>query len=132
MTAPIPVQSVIMAGGSSTRHWPLSRAGFPKQLLELTADDRSLLQRAVQRLQVLPADDIELTAQLTVCNEENRFLVLDQLREAGGDPDMVPLESSARNTAPAKTLTALQAIEDSVCPVLERLAADSTMHALSA
>ena len=132
MTTPIPVQPVIMAGGSGTRLWPLSRAGYPKQFLVLTADNRSLFQQAVQRLQGLAADDIALAAPLTVGNEEHRFLVLDQLREAGGDPGTVVLEPSARNTAPAMTLAALQAAEGGADPVLVVVAADHTMADLGA
>ena len=132
MTTPIPVQPVIMAGGSGTRLWPLSRAGYPKQFLVLTADNRSLFQQAAQRLQDLVADDIALAAPLTVGNEEHRFLVLDQLREAGGDPGTVVLEPSARNTAPAMTLAALQAAEGGADPVLVVVAADHTMADLGA
>jgi mannose-1-phosphate guanylyltransferase / mannose-6-phosphate isomerase len=131
-TTPIPVQPVIMAGGSGTRLWPLSRAGYPKQFLVLTADNRSLFQQAVQRLQDLAANDIALAAPLTIGNEEHRFLVLDQLREAGGDPGTVVLEPSARNTAPAMTLAALQAAEGGADPVLVVVAADHTMADLGA
>ena len=78
------VQPVIMAGGSGTRLWPLSRAGFPKQFLVLSgdADNRhSLFQQAVQRLQGLQDDTITVAAPSIVGNEDHRFLVLDQLRE---------------------------------------------------
>ena len=132
MTTPIPVQPVIMAGGSGTRLWPLSRAGYPKQFLVLTTGNRSLFQQAVQRLQDLAADDIALAEPLTIGNEEHRFLVLDQLREAGGDPGTVVLEPSARNTAPAMTLAALQAAEAGADPVLVVVAADHTMADLGA
>ena len=132
MSKPIPVQPVIMAGGSGTRLWPLSRAGYPKQFLVLTADNRSLFQQAVQRLHGLAASDIELKPPLTVGNEEHRFLVLDQLREAGGDPGTVVLEPSARNTAPAMTLAALQAAEGGADPVLVVVAADHTVADLGA
>jgi mannose-1-phosphate guanylyltransferase / mannose-6-phosphate isomerase len=132
MSNHIPVQPVIMAGGSGTRLWPLSRAGYPKQFLVLTAANRSLFQQAVQRLQDLAADDIALSPPLTVGNEEHRFLVLDQLREAGGDPGTVVLEPSARNTAPAMTLAALQATEGGADPVLVVVAADHTMTDLGA
>jgi mannose-1-phosphate guanylyltransferase/mannose-6-phosphate isomerase len=124
MNTPIPVQPVIMAGGSGTRLWPLSRAGYPKQFLVLTADNRSLFQQAVQRLQDLADDDIALAPPLTIGNEEHRFLVLDQLREAGGDVGAVVLEPSARNTAPAMTLAALQASVGGADPVLIVAAAD--------
>ena len=46
----IDVQPVVMAGGSGTRLWPLSRAGYPKQFLVLTADNRTLYQQAIERL----------------------------------------------------------------------------------
>ena len=132
MTTPIPVQPVIMAGGGGTRLWPLSRAGYPKQFLVLTDGNRSLFQLAVQRLQDLAADDITLAPPLTIGNEEHRFLVLDQLREAGGDPGMVVLEPAARNTAPAMTLAALQVVEGGADPVLVVVAADHTMADLGA
>ena len=132
MPPSISVQPVIMAGGSGSRLWPLSRAGYPKQFLVLTADKRSLFQQAVQRLQDLGAADIVLAAPLTVGNEEHRFLVLDQLREAGGDPGTIVLEPAARNTAPAMTLAALQATEGGADPVLVVVAADHTMTDLGA
>ncbi len=132
MAAPIPVQPVIMAGGSGTRLWPLSRAGFPKQFLVLTSDNRSLFQLAVQRLQHLAAEDIQLAPPLTVGNEEHRFLVLEQLRETGGDTGTVVLEPSARNTAPAMTLAALQATINGADPVLVVVAADHSVADVAA
>ena len=131
-TPPIAVQPVIMAGGSGTRLWPLSRAGYPKQFLVLTADNRTLFQQAVQRMQGLAAEGIALAPPLTVGNEEHRFMVLDQLREAGGDPGSVVLEPAARNTAPAMTLAALQANEGGEDPVLVVVAADHTFVDLGA
>ena len=132
MPTPISVQPVIMAGGSGTRLWPLSRAGYPKQFLVLTTDKRSLFQQAVQRLQDLAASDMELAPPLTVGNEEHRFLVLDQLREAGGDPGTVLLEPAARNTAPAMTLAALQSAAGGTDPVMVVVAADHTVADLAA
>ena len=75
---------VIMAGGSGTRLWPLSRAGYPKQFLVLGHDpeDRSsLFQQAVRRLTRLSDAGLNVGAPLIVGNEDHRFLVLDQLRE---------------------------------------------------
>jgi mannose-1-phosphate guanylyltransferase / mannose-6-phosphate isomerase len=127
---PITIQPVIMAGGSGTRLWPLSRAGYPKQFLVLTQDNRSLYQQAVARLQQLGAADITVAAPLTVGNEEHRFLVLDQLREVSKTLGTVLLEPMGRNTAPAMTLAALQAIEGAECgkdPVLVVTPADQTV-----
>jgi mannose-1-phosphate guanylyltransferase / mannose-6-phosphate isomerase len=126
----ISVQPVIMAGGSGTRLWPLSRAGYPKQFLALSgdpADHRSLFQHAVVRLQGLAGDGLEVGAPLVVGNEEHRFLVLDQLREARIEPAAVLLEPMGRNTAPAVTLAALAALEGGADPVLVITSADQTV-----
>ena len=79
MSSTIHVQPVIMAGGSGTRLWPLSRAQYPKQFLVLHGN-RSLFQQAAARLAHLKADDISVAPPCVVGNEEHRFLVLDQLR----------------------------------------------------
>ncbi|HET9977321.1 MAG TPA: mannose-1-phosphate guanylyltransferase/mannose-6-phosphate isomerase [Burkholderiaceae bacterium] len=124
MTTPIPVQPVVMAGGSGTRLWPLSRAAYPKQFVALTADQRSLYQQALLRLAALAADDIALAAPLTVSNEEHRFMALDQARELGPEPGRLVLEPVGRNTAPAMTLAALAATDAGADPVLVVVAAD--------
>jgi mannose-1-phosphate guanylyltransferase/mannose-6-phosphate isomerase len=120
------VWPVIMAGGSGTRLWPLSRSGFPKQFLVLSGNS-SLFQQAVTRLQGLAGDDIAVAAPLVVGNEEHRFLVLDQLREVSTLPAAVMLEPVGRNTAPAVTLAALQALESGQDPVLVVTPADQTV-----
>ena len=122
----IAVQPVIMAGGSGTRLWPLSRAGFPKQFLVLSGHT-SLFQQAVSRLQSLTDDGLAVHAPLVVGNEEHRFLVLDQLRELAVEPAAVLLEPVGRNTAPAMTLAALQASHGGADPVLIVAAADQTV-----
>jgi mannose-1-phosphate guanylyltransferase / mannose-6-phosphate isomerase len=81
----IQVQPVVMAGGSGTRLWPLSRAGYPKQFLVLSGTT-SLLQQAVQRMSGLADAAITVAAPLVVGNEEHRFLILDQLRELKTEP----------------------------------------------
>jgi mannose-1-phosphate guanylyltransferase / mannose-6-phosphate isomerase len=107
----IHVQPVIMAGGSGTRLWPLSRAQHPKQFLVLHGD-RSLFQQAALRLATLAAGDISVAAPCIVGNEEHRFLVLDQLREVKLAPASLLLEPMGRNTAPAMTLAALACSND--------------------
>jgi mannose-1-phosphate guanylyltransferase/mannose-6-phosphate isomerase len=124
--AAIPVLPVIMAGGSGTRLWPLSRAGFPKQFLVLSGNT-SLFQQAASRLLGLADAQITVAAPLVVGNEEHRFLVLDQLRELKVDPSAVMLEPMGRNTAPAVTLAALQALETGSDPVLVVTPADQTV-----
>ncbi|MEY4754872.1 MAG: hypothetical protein RJA44_2547, partial [Pseudomonadota bacterium] len=122
----ISVLPVIMAGGSGTRLWPLSRAGYPKQFLVLSGN-RSLFQAAAQRLSQLQSADLQLAPALIVGNEEHRFLVLDQLRELRQEPGAVLLEPCGRNTAPALTLAALQALEGGDDPVLVVTPADQTV-----
>jgi mannose-1-phosphate guanylyltransferase/mannose-6-phosphate isomerase len=113
-------QPVILCGGSGTRLWPLSRAGFPKQFLCLTGTD-SLFQQAVARLGKLGA------APYIVSNEEHRFLAQEQLREMGVTQATYLLEPIARNTAPAMTLAALAAMESGTDPVLVVTPADQTV-----
>lgn len=125
-TMNIPVQPVIMAGGSGTRLWPLSRAGFPKQFLVLSGNT-SLFQQAVTRLQALAGEGFDVAAPVVVGNEEHRFLVLDQLREIRIEPAAVLLEPLGRNTAPALTLAALQALDSGFDPVLVVVSSDQTV-----
>ena len=131
------IQPVIMAGGSGTRLWPLSRAGYPKQFLILHGN-QSLLQQAALRVAALrdadtPADAdtkptaLRVAAPIVVGNEEHRFLVLDQLREARCEPSALILEPAGRNTAPALTLAALQAVHAGEDPVLVVTPADHSV-----
>jgi len=131
MSASIQIQPVVMAGGSGTRLWPLSRAGFPKQFLTLAGDD-SLFQQAVARLNGLAATDIAVLPPLIVGNAEHRFLALEQLREQRVEPAAVILEPVGRNTAPALTLAALAATEGGADPVLVVSPADQTVTGLAA
>jgi mannose-1-phosphate guanylyltransferase/mannose-6-phosphate isomerase len=117
---------VILCGGSGTRLWPLSRAGFPKQFLSLTGDE-SLFQQAAQRLVALGADDIQIAKPLIVTGEEHRFLASEQLREAGIELGTALLEPVGRNTAPALTLAALAAQTNGEDPILVVTPADQTI-----
>jgi len=125
-SAAIQVTPVILCGGSGTRLWPLSRAGFPKQFLCLTGDD-SLFQLAAKRLAGLGAPDIAVAAATIVSGEEHRFLAAEQLREAGIALGAALLEPVGRNTAPALTLAALAALEQGTDPVLVVTPADQTV-----
>lgn len=120
------VQPVILCGGTGTRLWPLSRAGFPKQFLCLTGEE-SLFQLAVRRLAGLKGDDIAAAAPIVVTNDEHRFLASEQLRESGVEANKILLEPVARNTAPALTLAALAACEAGSDPILVVTPADQTI-----
>ena len=123
---PIQLQPVVMAGGSGTRLWPLSRSGFPKQFLAI--DGRvSLFQQSVERLAAVQGGGIATNAPLVVGNDEHRFLLLEQLREEGITNATLLLEPIGRNTAPALTLAALAALEGGADPVLAMTPADQTV-----
>ncbi len=122
----INVTPVILCGGSGTRLWPLSRAGFPKQFLSLTGSE-SLFQQAAQRLLALGADDIQVAKPLIVTGEEHRFLAAEQLREVDIELGAALLEPIGRNTAPALTLAALAAQDNGEDPVLVVTPADQTV-----
>ncbi len=96
---------VILAGGSGTRLWPMSRELYPKQLLKLT-DDHTMLQNTLLRL----ADFDSMVAPIIICNEKHRFIVAEQLREINIQPAGIFLEPVGRNTAPAVAVAALKAM----------------------
>lgn len=110
---------IIMAGGSGSRLWPLSRQLNPKQFLPLADADFSMLQATIQRLAGLGAELPRL-----ICNEQHRFLAAEQLRLLGLEKAGILLEPVGRNTAPAIALAALQACSEAHDPILLVLAAD--------
>ena len=109
---------IIMAGGSGSRLWPLSRQMFPKQFLTLHGKS-SMLQATAERLA-----DIEHSPAIVICNEEHRFSVAEQFRLSNIPNSGIILEPAGRNTAPAIALAALQALRSGEDPLLLVLAAD--------
>ncbi|NPT41608.1 mannose-1-phosphate guanylyltransferase/mannose-6-phosphate isomerase [Paraburkholderia sp. 1N] len=99
------VHPVILAGGSGTRLWPMSREQRPKQLIGLLGDD-SLLQSTTRRLDGLEAGHLLAEQLVVVANEEQRFTTAEQLRSSG-KPTRLILEPVGRDTAPALTVAAL-------------------------
>ena len=127
------VTPVILCGGSGTRLWPLSRSGFPKQFLVLSGDssNQSLFQQAIGRINSIGSVQIDLAPTLIVTNEEHRFLALDQLRELKSIEATLLLEPVGRNTAPALSLAALQALDsgmEDLDPILIITPADQTVQ----
>jgi mannose-1-phosphate guanylyltransferase len=115
------ITPVIMAGGTGSRLWPLSRKLFPKQFLKV-ATENTMIQDTLLRLAGLD------TAQpLTICNEEHRFIVAEQLREINQLGTII-LEPVGRNTAPAIALAALTELNSGNDPVLLVLAADHVIE----
>jgi mannose-1-phosphate guanylyltransferase/mannose-6-phosphate isomerase len=112
---------VILSGGSGTRLWPVSRESFPKQLWNLVSD-KSLLQETALR-----AAGPLFAPPVVVCNEEHRFLIAEQLREAGIEGARIVLEPCGRNSAPAIAAAALLVAEETPGAVIWMMAADSAM-----
>ena len=108
-----PILPVVLAGGSGTRLWPLSRALHPKQFLAL-AGGRSLMQETLLRL--APLDGA--LDPCIVCHEEHRFLAAEQCREAGRPWSAIVLEAVPRGTAPAAALAACRALAAGDDPAL--------------
>ena len=102
---------VVMAGGSGSRLWPISRSMLPKQFLPLISKN-TMLQETVHRLQGLDYDSI-----ITLCNEEHRFFVAEQLKEMGLNSKII-LEPESKNTAAAITLAALNEDPETLLLVL--------------
>ena len=93
------MKAIILAGGSGTRLWPLSRKNYPKQFLKLNGDS-SLLQQTVERLLIgLSRDDI-----IVMTNDGYKFFVLSDLKPYSVGMENILLEPVGRNTAPAIAL----------------------------
>lgn len=113
---------VIMAGGSGSRLWPLSRSLYPKQFISLTSK-KTMLQETIARL-----ENLEHQPPLFICNEEHRFIVAEQLRQENVKHNGIILEPVGRNTAPAIALAAIHALQNGDDPLLLVLAADHVIQ----
>lgn len=118
----LPILPVVMAGGSGTRLWPLSRELHPKQFLKL-GEQATMLQSTLMRLQGLPVQQA-----LIIGNEQHRFLIAEQLRQLDALGRNILLEPIGRNTAPAIALAALHALKTGTDPLLLVLAADHVIR----
>jgi mannose-1-phosphate guanylyltransferase/mannose-6-phosphate isomerase len=112
---------VILSGGSGTRLWPVSRESFPKQLWPLVSE-RTMMQETALRA-VAPG----FAPPIIVCNQEHRFLIAEQLREAGITDARIVLEPVGRNSAPAIAAAAVLVAEDDPDTVLWMMAADASI-----
>lgn len=90
---------IILAGGTGTRLWPLSRTNYPKQFLKLNGMDQSIFQLTMQRcLRMVSLEEIYI-----VTNKDYKYLISGQIEEMGFDAVMenILLEPQAKNTLPA-------------------------------
>ncbi|MCO6483112.1 MAG: mannose-1-phosphate guanylyltransferase/mannose-6-phosphate isomerase, partial [Flavobacteriales bacterium] len=110
---------VILTGGAGSRLWPVSREFYPKPLLSMVGE-HTLLQDTATRLDSLAA----VGNPVFVCNEEHRFLVAEQVRALGKEPEAILLEPEGRNTAPALTLAALYLVAKDPAALMVVMPAD--------
>ncbi|WNC71172.1 mannose-1-phosphate guanylyltransferase/mannose-6-phosphate isomerase [Thalassotalea psychrophila] len=115
------ITPVIMAGGSGSRLWPLSRKLMPKQFLKI-ASENSMIQETVLRL-----SGLDVATPLCICNEEHRFIVAEQMQAIDALGSII-LEPVGRNTAPAIALAALSELNAGNDPVMLVLAADHVIE----
>ena len=92
------ITPVLLAGGSGTRLWPLSRKSYPKQFAKLIGE-KTLFQKSAERLS--SSEIISFTPHITLTNSDFRFIVGEQLHEVGIDPGPILIEPEAKNTAAA-------------------------------
>jgi mannose-1-phosphate guanylyltransferase/mannose-6-phosphate isomerase len=102
---PLPLVQVILAGGSGTRLWPVSRRQFPKQLVDMLGT-ASLLQTTAGRLKGACGERSVDAAPIVMCGAEHREMAVRQMEQLGVAPRVV-VEPVSRGTAPALTLAAL-------------------------
>tara|TARA_B100001057_G_C22862913_1_gene955328 strand:+ start:1132 stop:2526 length:1395 start_codon:yes stop_codon:yes gene_type:complete len=105
------IKAVIMAGGSGTRLWPISRSGHPKQFLPIY-NHKTMLQNTYERIQ-----NLDISSTTFICNKKHRFFVKDQIRDIGKDNKII-VEPEGKNTAPAVALAAFSYEDDPIILVL--------------
>lgn len=103
------VTPAILAGGSGTRLWPLSRQSYPKQFVPLLGEE-TLFRGAVRRLSG-GTGAFGFARPLILTASDFRFIVTEQLAQDGVEPEAILIEPTARNTAPAILAAALYLME---------------------
>lgn len=116
------ITPIIMAGGSGTRLWPMSRSAHPKQFLPLTGNN-TMFQQTLLRLK-----SVKHKQSITICNEEHRFMAAEQIRQLKNQQSSILLEPASRDTAPAIALAAFHALKNDDEALLLVLAADHVIE----
>ena len=125
----ISIQPIILAGGTGSRLWPLSRKSYPKQFSKFVGDE-SLFQQNARRL--ISSKQINFKTHITVTNSDFRFIVAEQLQAIGSDPGQILLEPEGKNSGPAilaATLLAQSADPEAIVLVAP---SDHVIHDLDA
>ena len=109
------ISPVLLAGGSGTRLWPLSRKSYPKQFSNLMGG-HTLFQQSALRLR--SSAIVQFAPHITLTNSDFRFIVAEQLQAVGIDPGTILIEPEAKNTAPAILAASVFAIKNDPDAVL--------------
>jgi mannose-1-phosphate guanylyltransferase / mannose-6-phosphate isomerase len=121
---------VILAGGSGTRLWPVSREQFPKQLIDVIGN-QTLLQATMGRMKGFAGTWEVAPEPVIVCGAEHYFATSEQAREMGVGARIV-VEPARRDTAPALTLAALTEYSNGQDAILVAMPADHAIENLGA
>ncbi len=112
---------VVLCGGGGIRLWPLSRESYPKQYLEINNNESiTFLQKTLCRLNKIA----NIQNPILICNEEDRFIVAEQIRQIGIIAKSILLEPVRRNTAPAVTAAIICALKNGDDPTILVLPSD--------
>ena len=109
------ISPVILAGGSGTRLWPLSRKSYPKQFSNVIGD-KTLFQQTAKRLS--SSAQVSFHDPITITSADFRFIVAEQLQELGIDPGAILLEPEPKNTAAAILAASIFAFKKNESAVL--------------
>ena len=90
------VTPVLLAGGSGTRLWPLSRKSYPKQFSKLIGTNTLFQSNA---LRLTSSDIVKFAPHITLTNSDFRFIIGEQLRDVAIEPGPILIEPEVKNTA---------------------------------
>lgn len=118
------IYAVIMAGGTGTRFWPLSRENSPKQMIKIVGED-TMIRQTIKRLRdFVPYKNISI-----ITNEKQAFDLKLHLVDLQKDKCEIKIiaEPFGRNTAPAIGLAAVYLKKNSVNPMMIIFPADHSI-----
>lgn len=103
------IMPVLLAGGSGTRLWPLSRKSYPKQFSKVV-NQTSLFQQTAFRL--TSSNKVKFQPPITITNSDFRFIVEEQLNHVNLETGSILIEPQAKNTGPAILAACYYAFKD--------------------